>query len=559
MLTFPKFTPHFPREHWTLPQVLETQARVRGESNFLSFTDAEAPFSFAETNRVANRLAHGLLQQGIKKGDHVCILLPNCAEFVFFWFALQKIGAVEVPLNDLYKGAFLEHPINISQARLIVTTAELAQRLADIEDGIPGIERCLVMESKAPNAGTPPSFHRIKVGSFEEICTDNDTNPGIAVSPSDTAAVLFTSGTTGPSKGVIMPHSQLYFFAEEDVQLTALEPDDVYMTGFPLFHGNAQFLTVYPCLIAGAHCVLYPRFSASDFIARARRSRATVTNLLGATMAFICAQPPQEDDRDHRLRCVYAAPLSPELGARFVARFGTVNFVDGFGQTEISIPFMTPPDAARPPGASGVLVSQWFEARLVDPETGEDVREGQAGELLVRNRAPGILSNGYLGMAEKTVEAWRDLWFHTGDAMKRDAEGWYYFVDRVKDALRRRGENISSFEVESVVRSHPAVADCAVVAVRAEHEAGEDEVKACIVFREGATATFEELSAWCDQRMPAFMVPRYMEVFQHLPQTPTEKVRKKELREAGITPATWDRVGAGYVLDSEKRQGKSRR
>jgi crotonobetaine/carnitine-CoA ligase len=204
---------------------------------------------------------------------------------------------------------------------------------------------------------------------------------------------------------------------------------------------------------------------------------------------------------------------------------------------------MTPPDARRPDGASGVLVDQWFEIRLADPETDEEVPEGQVGELLVRHKAPGIICNGYLGMPEKTVETWRNLWFHTGDGLRRDAEGWYYFVDRVKDALRR-GENISSFEVESGVRSHPAVADCAVIGVRADQDAGEDEVMACVILNPGMTVSFEELSAWCDRQMPAFMIPRYIEIMTEFPRTATEKVRKKELRERGVTAATWDRVRA---------------
>jgi crotonobetaine/carnitine-CoA ligase len=398
----------------------------------------------------------------------------------------------------------------------------------------------------------------LQVSRFEDLVSNNAANPGVTVDPRDVAAVLMTSGTTGPSKGVVMPHSQFYFFAEEDAQLTRLRDSDVYMTGFPLFHGNAQFLTVYPCLITGAQVVLYPRFSASDWAGRARRSGATVTNLLGATMAFILTQPPSPDDRAHRIRCIYAAPLSPDLGAKFTERFGVSDYVDGFGQTEISNIFMTPPGAKRPPGASGVLVTQWFEAKLVDPETDEEVPDGAVGELVVRNKAPGIMCKWYLGMPEKTLETWRNLWFHTGDALRRDAEGWYYFVDRVKDALRRRGENISSFEVEAGVRSHPAVADCAVIGVRADQDAGEDEVMACIVLKPDTTVSNEDLITWCDARMPAFMVPRYIEVMPELPRTASEKVRKKELRERGVTAATWDRLLAGCALSSEGKKANYR-
>jgi len=543
MLTFPHFVPHFPRSDWTLPHVLEHQAQTRPERPCLSWTDAGTPLTFAEVNRKVNQLAHGLSAFGVGRHERVCILLPNCLEFVLTWFALCKLGAVEVAISDAYKGSFLAHPLQLSQSRILVTTAAMAQRLVEIEDEIPIQD--LVLVDEPGSSAVPPAFRRLRMHRHVDLFAADENNPPRVATPQDPAAVLLTSGTTGPSKGVVMPHSQFYFFAEEDVQLMRLTQDDVYMTGFPLFHGNAQFLTVYPCLIAGAHCVLYPRFSASDWAGRARRSGATVTNLLGATLAFICAQPPSGDDRRHRVRCIYAAPLSPDLAGPFSERFGVREFVDGFGQTEISNVFMTPPGAPRPPGASGVLVDQWFEVRLVDPESGEPVPEGEVGELLVRHKHPGIISTEYLGMPEKTIESRRDLWFHTGDALRRDAQGWYYFVDRVKDALRRRGENISSFEVESVLRGHPDVADCAVIGVPADQQAGEDEVMAFVVLRAGCPADYVSLAAWCDARMPGFMVPRYFDRLDKLPRTPTEKVRKKALRELGVRAHTWDRARAG--------------
>ena len=541
MLTFPHFEPHFPRQQWTLPFVLEQQARLRPDRAFLSWTDAGTPHSFAQVNTRVNQLAHGMAAFGIRRGEHVGILLPNCLEFVLAWFALCKLGAVEVAVSDAYKGSFLAHPLNLAQSKVLITTAALAQRLVDIENDIPLRQLVIVDDPALKQQPDMPVFRRLSVHRFSDLLSQDTHNPPLVVTPQDPAAVLLTSGTTGQSKGVVMPHSQFYFFAEEDAQLTRLRDTDVYMTGFPLFHGNAQFLTVYPCLIVGAHCVLYSRFSASDWSGRARRSGATVTNLLGATLAFLCAQPPSPDDQAHRIRCIYAAPLAPDLAGPFSQRFGVHEFVDGFGQTEISNIFMTPPDAKRPPGASGVLVDQWFEIKLADPDSGEEVPPGQTGELLVRHKHPGIISTEYLGMPDKTIESRRDLWFHTGDALRRDDEGWYYFVDRVKDALRRRGENISSFEVEAVLRGHPAVADCAVVGVAADQQAGEDEVMAFIVPRDGQPLDYGGITAWCDARMPAFMVPRYLDRLDELPRTPTEKVRKKDLRERGVGPTTWDR------------------
>ncbi len=555
MLTYPHYESRFPREMWVLPRILEHQAETRADRPFLSWTDAGEALSFAEVNRRVNSLAHGFAAQGVSKGDKVVIYLPNCLEFVLTWFALTKLGAVEVPVGDIQKGAFLAHQLNLSEARRIVTVSALTERLAEVESDVPLLETCYLID---PDSEGRTELKRVEVKSFASLDSGRTENPGVKVTPEDVAAILYTSGTTGWSKGVIMPHSQFFFFAEEDVQLVGLTEDDVYMTGFPFFHGNAQFLTIYPCLIAGAHCVLYPRFSASDYFGRARRSGATVANLLGATMSFICSTPPTPDDRNHRLRTIYAAPLAFDLAEEFTNRFGPIEFVDGFGQTEISNVFMTPRGAKRPEGASGVLVDQFFEIMIADPETDEPVADGEVGELLVRHKKPGIMCSGYLGMPEKTVETWRNLWFHTGDALRRDADGWYYFVDRVKDALRRRGENISSFEVESVVRGHHAIAECAVVGVKADERGGEDEVKACVILAEGhTTLDHADLIAWCDTRMPAHMVPRYIEIFDKLPQTPSEKIKKKELREMGVTAATWDRAREGVQIRSEKEKARA--
>lgn len=552
MLTYPHFEPHFPRAKWVLSSVLEHQALTRPDSPFLSWTDAGPTYSFAQLNARVNRLAHGLAALGVANGERVALILPNCPEFILAWFALAKLGAVEVAIGDSSKGSFLEHQLRLTEPRVVITTAALAHRLLELEATAPFLSTCILVDS--PDRTTPaPEFSRLRVRKFAALSSDDDSNPEVGLRASDPGAVLFTSGTTGASKAVVMSHSQLYFFAEEDCQLTGLTADDVYMTGFPLYHGNAQLLTVYPCLIAGAHCVLYPKFSASEFIGRARRCGATVANLLGATMAFLCAQPASAHDSDHQLRVIYAAPLPTDLAPIFTQRFGVSHFVNGFGQTEISLPFMTPAGATIPSGSSGVLVDQWFEVRLADPQTDEPVPDGSAGELLVRPKVPGIICSEYLRMPEKTVEAWRNLWFHTGDVLRRDDAGWYYFVDRVKDALRRGGENVSSFEVEAVVRSHPAIADCAVVGVAADEPGGEDEIKACVLLAVGHTElNFTSLLAWCDERMPFYMVPRYIEVVDQLPRTPSEKVRKHELRAAGITAGTWDRVRAGVRLASRR-------
>jgi crotonobetaine/carnitine-CoA ligase len=245
------------------------------------------------------------------------------------------------------------------------------------------------------------------------------------------------------------------------------------------------------------------------------------------------------DDADNSLRCVYAAPTAFSVLPEFMRRFGVEAFVDAFGLTETCAPILSPYGEMRPEGAQGLLARDWFEARLVDPETDMEVPVGTIGELVIRYKHPWTCSLGYYGMPEKTAEAWRNLWFHTGDALRRDEEGWYYFVDRYKDTLRRRGENISSYEVEQAILGHPAVSECAVIGVPADVEAGEDEVMAVIVSSEPLTAN--DIWAWCQGRVPAFAIPRFVRFITALPRTPSEKIRKSELREQGITTDTNDR------------------
>jgi crotonobetaine/carnitine-CoA ligase len=538
--TFPHFEPRFERQDWVLPRILERQARERPDAPFLQWTDASDPLSFAEVNAQANRIAHGLADLGVGHGDFVAIYLPNCLEYPLYWFGLNKLGAAEVTIGPEATGSFLRHPLALAKARMVLTTPGLAARIAELEHELPDIQQVVLLDDPEEGDVAPPSFDRIAVTTYDAMLSANDSDPGIEVSPRDAAAVLFTSGTTGPSKAVLMPHSQLYWFAEEMIQVCRLTQDDVYLTGFPFFHANAQLESIYPALAMGIRCVLYRRFSATDWIGRIRRSGATVTNLLGATMAFVASQPLSDDDRDHKLRCIFAAPVPDALTGKVMERYGVEAVTTGFGQTEIAMPFLSPWGQPIPAGACGVLLDQWYEVKLEDPATGEAITGAGSGELLLRHKVPGIISDGFFGMPEKTVEAWHGLWFHTGDLLRRDSDGWYYFVDRLKDTLRRRGENVSSFEVEDTVRSHPAVAECACIGVPADEEGGEQEVMVFVVAADGMVADPAEIIAWCAPRMPRFALPRYVEITQALPQTPSGKVKKGELRNLGVTSTTWD-------------------
>jgi crotonobetaine/carnitine-CoA ligase len=426
------------------------------------------------------------------------------------------------------------------QARWAVIDDIHATRFAALRDVLPALEGFWVIDTGQLGA----ALDRLRAAGWRAQPWDALLDAQRLQIPEPAAyslaSVFYTSGTTGPSKGVAMPHSQMYFFGQEVVSFTRLTADDTYLTTTPLFHGNAQFMASFPALIAGARLVVRSKFSASRWIDHLRENQVTVTNLVGVMMDFVWKQPPRPDDADNVLRCVYAAPTAASILAGFMQRFGVESFVDAFGLTETCAPIISPYAEIRPPGAAGLLASDWFEARLVDPETDEEVPVGAVGELVVRYKVPWTCSLGYYGMPEKTAEAWRNLWFHTGDALRRDDDGWYYFVDRYKDALRRRGENISSYEVEQVILAHPAVVECAVIGVAAGVEAGEDEVMA-IVVTDGATVTAAELWSFCEGKIPAFAIPRFVRFVDALPKTPSEKVRKAVLRDDGVTHDTHDR------------------
>jgi crotonobetaine/carnitine-CoA ligase len=309
------------------------------------------------------------------------------------------------------------------------------------------------------------------------------------------------------------------------------------MTELPLFHINAQ-MSVYSALLVGASVRIEQRFSASSWLDRVLACKATHTTLLGVMLGFILKQPARPEDADTLLRRAWSVPCPPDLASTFLDRFGLEEVVTSYGSTEVGMIARRTLDA--PAGSVGRVDADLYETRVVDADE-EDVEPGEVGELLVRSLLPWTMTQGYFGMPERTLEAFRNLWFHTGDAARLDADGNLWFVDRIKDRIRRRGENIASVDVETVLMEHPRVADAAVIAVPSEEEGGEDEIKAVVVAAPGAALDATIVWAWCDEMLPYFAVPRYVEILPELPKTPTAKILKSELREAGITPGTSDR------------------
>ncbi|MFZ0665958.1 MAG: AMP-binding protein [Acidimicrobiales bacterium] len=546
MKTVPSFEPIMSsRSDWTLAAVIRTRAVTDADSVFLRVPDDGVHLTFSDTYDKARRLAHGFMSLGAQPGDRVAIMAANSADYVLAWFAASLAGLVEVPINTAYSGRFLEHQLRKVQPRLAVIDPTYAEVITACEpDARSSIEHIRVIAGEGAQgacklvnkAGIPARLLNYE----DELLAEEDIVVG---KPRDVGAIFFTSGTTGLSKGVMMPNAQTHMFAELWRAFPRLSKSDVCATSLPLFHANAQFMTVYPALLAGCTVVLDRRFSASRWADKMREYGATVTNFLGVMMEFVWKQPAQPSDSDNSLRCIVAAPTPHGIEAAFCRRFGVEAVVEGFGSTETCSPIASPYGEPRPAGSCGLLIDQFFEVQLADTESGEEVGIDRVGELCVRPKFPWTCSLGYYGDEAKTLDVFSNLWWHSGDAMRRDSGGWFYFEGRMNDAIRRKGENISAFEVEQPISEHPAVHECAVVGVPAGAEAGEDEVMVFVVARTGATLTPEEIWAWCAERMPAFAVPRYVRLIEQLPKTSTEKVQKAALREFGVDAVTADRFG----------------
>ncbi len=532
------------KSRWVVGKVLADQAKARGDRPFLTACDGGAratttTLTYAEADRMANRMARTLAALGVGPGDRVAVMLPNGLEACTVWLGLARRGAVHVAVNTGLKGAFLEHVLRDAGVSLLVADARYAEVLGALDVSRLRVKRLVVCGGDASRASSPMAgVESSPLASL--LSSDGAPLPDAPeVSYRDTATIMYTSGTTGPSKGVLMPHAHVYLLGLGAVENLGVTESDVYYVTLPLFHANAMFMQLYACLIAGAHAVVVPKFSASSWLDDIRRHGCTMTNMIGVMTDFVLQQPSRPDDADNPLRLVLAVPTPPEIAPAFRARFGTA-MVEGYGMTEVNMPLYYPVDAPPRDGSCGKPYSRFFDVRIVDPETDEPLPPGATGEIVVRPREPFAFMAGYVGMPDKTLEAWRSFWFHTGDAGRMDDDGCFYFLDRIKDRIRRRGENVSSFEIEAVLVSHPQIAEAAAIAIPSELPGGEDEVKACLVPHHGEAPDPAEVLAYCTARMPRFAVPRYFEILPALPRTPTEKVQKAKLREAGVTARTWD-------------------
>ena len=532
----------YPLKQRTIGHVLADKARRAGNRTWLIFGPER--YSYAEAHDLSNRYANGFRALGIGKGDHVAVMLPNCPEFIWTIWGLGKLGAVAVPLNTAARGELLRYFITQSDAVAAVVSVEWAARVAEALTGEHKVKSFVALgggEVELAGLGRPV----VDLAAFSHASGEEPDRD--AVQASDPQYIMYTSGTTGPSKGVISPHSQAHGVGRSLAQNFGYRPDDILYTCLPLFHGNALWYSCYAALWADAALAVSPRFTASGFWDEIRATGATQFNSLGAMTNILLRAPASPRDREHGVRQAMIVPLSPQTYREVSDRFG-VQVTSLYAMTETFAVTMFTPDDPASKGASAGRPRGLAELQIVGDDD-DPLPVGEVGEICVRPLERGIIMAGYYKMPEATVRDARDLWLHTGDRGRLDEDGYLYFVDRKKEAIRRRGENISAYEVEMLLSKHPAVLEVAAVPVTSE--LSEDEVMVYVVCRDGHRVSEEELVRFANRNMAHFMVPRFVHFIETLPKTPSEKIEKYKLKvwAEQNRQSLWDREAIGLKLE----------
>jgi crotonobetaine/carnitine-CoA ligase len=511
--------------------LLARRARSEGERTFLSVGGRD--WSFAQTDRACRALARGMAARGMAAQECVALLLPNGAEIILSWFACALLRLVNVPLNPALGGTLLETPLRDSAARGIVVSRQTLPALASLRAEVRAQFDWVAVVGGIDGAELPAGPREYL--DFADLMIGEGDDPEREADFRDRQTIFYTSGTTGPAKGVQTVNAHQFSAACGFLRAVGLTRDDVLYTPFPLFHGLAARLGVLPCLLVGARAVIGERFSATRFWEEVTACGATVAHSIFSTPGILLERPPGPYDRAHTVRAMFNSHSNPAFEARFNTRL-----VEAFSMTETGFVLYARWPEHRE-GSAGRVHEDW-EARLVD-ELDRPVPDGEAGELVLRPKLPFIMMQGYLEQPAATVAAFRNLWFHTGDILRRDADGWHFYVDRSKERIRRRGENLSSHEIEEMTGTHPELVECAAL----PHPAGphDDDIRLVAVRRTTSAPTEPELIAWLEQRLPKAMVPRYVEFVDMLPRTATSKIEKVKLIRAGLGPTAWDRTRQG--------------
>lgn len=523
----------------TLERVLRGRLESDPDGPFLDLVGTA--FTAAEIDDRATRLAASFAELGVVRGDRVASLLDNGPASVITFFAASKLGAVSVPVNTAYKGDFLTHQLADSSSKLLVVQGDLAHRAAEVAGSLPELSG-VVVEGEPGEAITATKQH--DWSTMLDRAPDGFTP--VSVIPAELATFIYTAGTTGPSKGCMLSHNYVVNLADQIIRAWRRTPEDVVWTPLPMFHLNAIATAVVGTLLLGGHSAIARKFSVSGFWNEMNRTGATIASLLG-TLAVLIANDEDRADAasNDRFRLVAAAPMPVDIARKFKERWNVDTFSAGYGVTEASLISTLPPGEINPPNAAGKPNAIEFDVRIFDDDDNE-MPDGDTGEIVCRPKRPHVMFEGYWGRPEATLSVSRNWWYHTGDFGKIE-DGFLFFVDRKKDYLRRRGENISSFEMEKIFLGHDDIVDVAVHSVPSP--IGEDDVKVTAVCQPGSTLTEEALCRWAAERVPYFAVPRFIEFRAELPRNPVGRVLKYQLRDEGATASTWDAELAGVSFE----------
>ncbi|MDG1988365.1 MAG: AMP-binding protein [Halieaceae bacterium] len=532
--SFPEwYNPEFPNpEECVIGSLLDLCRDKHPRKVFARF-EGDVQWTYEDVWFKVRRWAAGLQNIGISADDTVLVWLPNRPEIINAWFSINYIGAIYVPVNTAYRGDVLSHVIENSGARLLIAHHDLISRLTDIDLG----QLELVI-----SVGKPPEISlSIPIKDTGNLEGDSEkVSPSKEIMPWDTAAIIYTSGTTGPSKGVKC--SYFHFYNVGTLAVGFIDPSERCFINMPLFHIGAAG-GVFGSLVRHASIGIVDGFSTTEFWNQLRElDCAVMCGMVGSVVAFLSKRPPSDEDKNNPLRRVVVAPVNSQVIA--LAKRHDFEYFTGFGMTEAPMPLISEVGTILQGGYCG-RPRDGIECRVVD-ENDIEVPQGNVGELIIRSDYAWSMNHGYVNNAQATVEAWKNGWFHTGDAFTCDKENRFFFVDRLKDAIRRRGENISSHEVEMEVLQFPDVLDVAAIPIPAEED--EDEVMIVVQSKLDQTIDPVVLIEFLIPRMAHFMVPRYIRFMDELPKTPTNKVQKKLLRDEGLTEDTWDREALGIVL-----------
>ena len=524
------------KSNWNILKLLKIRASEYGNKEFVRF-DSGNVLSFKSLDELSDKMAYKLLNIGLKEDENVFCLLKNSPEFLIALFAVMKTGAVFVPINTELRGQFLEHQYLNCEPKIAI----IDNSLLDVFDSIKSQETRLkgtIITDTFDEASIPIALHSEVTLTFDS-CFENITNISDSrllesASIHKICAIMYTSGTTGPSKGVLLPHGHFFSYAIISAEAAHFSNKDTQYICMPLFHINALSIQCFAALYAGMSVYCVERFSPNRWLSDLQKSKATTTHLLGVMPEFVFGTEKSKEDKNHLLRLVSAVPIG-EWGKEFEKRFN-IKFLQGFGMTESGMSFWASlSEETCIPGRAGYPISELYDVRIADPENDEVLPPNTVGELLIRPKHPGIFSAGYYKMPDKTVEAWRNLWFHTGDACYFDEKGRMHYFDRIKDCIRRRGENISAFELEQVINAYPEIEESAAIGVKTENSGGEDEVLICIVTKKETLINTDHFLSFCQEKLPRFAVPKYMRIIDSIRKTGSGKLSKVDVRKEGLT------------------------